>query len=85
MPVGAKGLMYTVPETFADSFDMPGIDYGPADAFQPEVNIGVGAWQLGRLLVYYGGDGELALMACNAGAGNVDECMEKRTDGSRDR
>ena len=76
--------MYVVPETFADFFDMTGNDYGPADAFQREVNICVGAWQLRRLLVYYGGDRELALTAYNAGAGNVDEWMEERTRENRD-
>ena len=79
---GAMGLMQLMRQSVDDFSGAHGADYAPGDAYRPEVNIQVGARHLSDLLGHYNGDRELALMAYNAGPGNVDEWLQEPT--SRD-
>ena len=62
-PAGASGLMQLMPETARS--------YGVSNVFDPEENIRAGVKMMGRLLVQFDGDVELALAAYNAGPNAV--------------
>jgi soluble lytic murein transglycosylase-like protein len=62
-PAGASGLMQLMPETARS--------VGVGNVFDPEENIRAGVKIMGRLLVQFDGDLELALAAYNAGPNAV--------------
>ena len=67
---GAVGLMQIMPDTATWISSKTGIDNAPQDAL---TNIAMGTWYMGSfLLPKYNGDEDKALMAYNAGHGNVD-------------
>ncbi|MBC7234289.1 MAG: lytic transglycosylase domain-containing protein [Chloroflexi bacterium] len=73
---GARGLMQLMPATQRMLAQQLNLAYDPADAFTPERNIQMGIYYLGQLLQEYSGDVELALMAYNAGPGNVAQWLQ---------
>ena len=75
---GARGLMQLMPENIADSV-LDGVTMPSEDAFSPGTNIKIGAWHIGEVLSYFDRDVILALMAYNAGAGNVEQWLEEPT------
>ena len=81
---GATGLMQLMKENVDDHNIKQGTNYAPGDAFRPEVNIRVGCWHLAEVLAHYDGDVSLALMAYNAGAGNVDVWLQDRASEDED-
>ena len=68
---GAQGLMQLMPENVKDFSATLGPGEVLGDPFDPSENIRMGASHLAEVLSYFDGDQELALMAYNAGAGNV--------------
>ena len=69
-PVGARGLMQLMPETFEWMQTHVGGEYDEDALFDPAVNIRFGCALL-RLLLNEYGDLSVALCAYNAGIGNV--------------
>lgn len=69
---GASGLMQII-ETTGDwaSTNIELEDYNYGKIFEPEINIEIGCWYMGKLLEQYGGNKNTALAAYNAGSGNV--------------
>jgi soluble lytic murein transglycosylase len=74
---GALGLMQIMPETGAWIGTRLGVDFAPADLFDPAVNIHFGVWYLGSLLQEYRGDLTRALVAYNAGGNRVRDWIER--------
>lgn len=68
-PVGAKGLMQTMPATLRD----PGFGVKPAQSDAPEELARVGVDYLGKMLKRYNGNVNVALAAYNAGPGRADK------------
>lgn len=74
--VGAKGLMQVMDETAADCVKKLKLDYKvPDDLFEPRCNIQIGTYYLSHLLEVYE-DASLAVMAYNAGSGNVKKWLK---------
>ncbi|OOB80385.1 MAG: lytic transglycosylase [Epulopiscium sp. Nuni2H_MBin003] len=68
----AKGLMQIMDQTgnwAAEELDL--INFEPQDLFDPFTNIKIGTWYISKLIKQYGNDIDKALMAYNAGSGNV--------------
>jgi soluble lytic murein transglycosylase-like protein len=63
--------------------DMAGRDVTIEELFDPEVNLDLGCRYLRRMLDRYGNDVRLALMAYNAGPGNVDKWLADEPDAAR--
>lgn len=68
-PVGAVGLMQTMPDTLRD----PGFGVRPAQNNSPDELARVGVDYLGAMLRRYGGDVPTTLAAYNAGPGRADK------------
>lgn len=71
-PVGASGLMQIMAPTAvwaAEEIGIEKFDYYEM-IFDPEINIKIGTWYIGRLINNYS-NLEVALAAYNAGSGNV--------------
>ncbi|MCG2768310.1 MAG: lytic transglycosylase domain-containing protein [Anaerolineae bacterium] len=68
---GARGLMQIMGALQADACNRVGAGCVPGDAYQPGPSIKMGTWYLSLLLGVYDGDADLAIMAYNAGPGNV--------------
>jgi soluble lytic murein transglycosylase len=73
---GARGLMQIMPTTQTGIAERLGENIAPGDAFHPEPNIRMGAWNLRFLLDYFKGDRELAVMAYNGGAASVESWLK---------
>ena len=70
---GAVGLMQIMPKTAEDIAKQLALeDYNENRLFEPDLNIGFGAYYLQFLMNYYKNNLILALAAYNAGIGNVD-------------
>ena len=69
-PVGARGLMQIMPETFTDIQKALKTNYTDDDLYDPEINIRAGTYYLSYLYKILG-DWELVHAAYNAGIGNV--------------
>lgn len=74
---GAVGLMQLMPDTGLWLYEkVYGSELGSVDRLcEPELNIELGCWYLNYLVNKYGSR-ELALMAYNAGPGNVDKWLD---------
>jgi soluble lytic murein transglycosylase-like protein len=81
---GARGLMQVMPGTFAEMNELLKGGYAPGDAFLPGPNIDACARYLAQLLEHYQGDADLAIMAYNAGPGNVDTWRDLPVGKDRD-
>ena len=71
-PKNARGLMQIMPTTgkwIAEK--LKDEKYNEEDLFEPTKNIMMGAWYINYLTEKFNGDTSLALMAYNAGPGNV--------------
>ena len=73
---GARGLMQLMPGTQEEIAQKLDRRFEPGDAFRPDINVRFGGWYLDSLLDYYEGDLNSAIMAYNAGPGNVDQWRE---------
>lgn len=81
---GAIGLMQIMPATakeISEQFFYPG--YSEDKLPDPTINVMFGTYYLSKLLSYYDYNLLLALMAYNAGIGNVDKWMAQDPDISR--
>ena len=81
---GAIGLMQIMPETFTwlqnyRTEFMPDKLLDSNELYKPAVNIEYGTYMLRFLLDHYGGNTSLAICACNAGYGNVDNWLADGT------
>jgi soluble lytic murein transglycosylase len=77
-PRGAIGLMQIMPETGRWIAAQIGVSE-ESPLTEPELNIRLGTWYL-RYLINRFGDVEAALMAYNAGPGNVDRWRRERSE-----
>jgi len=68
---GARGLMQIMPATGEDIASSMGLQFQPADLFDPEINIRFGAWYLRSMLNMFDGNLDMALAAYNAGPGHA--------------
>ncbi|MEA3407253.1 MAG: transglycosylase SLT domain-containing protein [Chloroflexota bacterium] len=81
---GERGLMQIMPTTqewIANALEEA---ISPGEAYTPPKNVRMSAWFLRWLLEYYDGDAELALLAYNGGASNVDRWLEDPLVSERD-
>ena len=81
---GAIGLMQLMPETFTwlqnyRTDFMPEKLLDSSELYKPDVNIEYGTYLLRYLLDHYDGDVSLAIIAYNAGYGNVDNWLADGT------
>ncbi|MCL2212357.1 MAG: lytic transglycosylase domain-containing protein, partial [Oscillospiraceae bacterium] len=74
-PAGAGGLMQIMPATFEWIANNRRIEHNPDDVFVPRVNIDFGTFYLRRLYNHFG-DWEHAIIAYNAGMGNVGRWLQ---------
>jgi soluble lytic murein transglycosylase len=72
----AQGLMQIIPPTRDSIAEQLGEQVSPDAMFNPETNIRFGATYLGSLSQFFDGDLERAVMAYNAGPGNVQTWLE---------
>lgn len=70
-PAGAVGLMQLTEETFNDICEWRGLSHEFSELTDPALNIDFGAYYLRRMIRYYEGSVECALLAYNAGPGNL--------------
>ena len=73
---GAVGLMQLMPDTASWISNKMGIDYEEAELTDVRTNIKLGTWYLSYLLNEYDNDVALAVVAYNAGYGNVNEWLK---------
>lgn len=72
--VGAKGLMQIMPDTGEwVSQKLKEKEYSPTFLLDPETNIKFGTYYFKYLIDYYNNNIDFAIMAYNAGHGNVDK------------
>ena len=76
---GALGLMQIVPQTaiWAAS-EMGLVDFNPDKLYDPNVNINIGSWYLGQLLLEFDNNEVLALAAYNCGRGCIQQWLSSR-------
>lgn len=77
---GAIGLMQITPATgrwIAGKLNRAG--FAPADLYDPQVNLQFGTWYLRYLIDRFDGDLDSALLAYNAGPGNVERWRSDNT------
>jgi soluble lytic murein transglycosylase len=73
---GARGLMQLMPDTGRWAATRLGIEgYSDDLLFEPEINIGIGAWYLRQLLNQFDGNLAVALAAYNGGPSNVEKWL----------
>lgn len=80
----AKGLMQLMDSTAQDMSKLLNLENEDIDLYDPETNINLGTKYISTLLKKYG-NVEVAVVAYNAGIGNVDTWIEKniiKSDGS---
>ena len=78
---GARGLMQLMPTTGREVARRLGLPFDlEALNDDPDFNVQLGSWYLGRQLDRYGGALALAAAAYNAGAGRVDEWLSRYGD-----
>ena len=70
---GAQGLMQITPDTESWISEQLGETNKPKKMLDPENNIRYGSWYIKYLIEKYDGNKNLALIAYNAGYGNVDK------------
>ena len=70
-PAGAVGLMQLTEETFNDICEWRSLTHEFSELTDPGLNIDFGAYYLRRMIRYYEGSVECALLAYNAGPGNL--------------
>jgi len=71
-PAGAIGLMQITPDTGRWIAEKLGVqDFTVDDLYRPETNVRFGVWYLHYLIDRFGGDVDAALLAYNAGPGNL--------------
>ena len=76
---GAKGLMQIMDSTANEVSKQIGIEnFEPEMLYQPEINIQIGTKYFSDLLKKYNNNIEIALIAYNAGQGNVDKWLEEK-------
>ncbi len=75
-PVGARGLMQLMPETFDWLQTKTGETLSADDLFEPEVNIRYGCYLLHVLLSEFSGEQDVAVAAYHAGSGNVSKWLQ---------
>ncbi|OON96881.1 MAG: lytic transglycosylase [Candidatus Epulonipiscium fishelsonii] len=69
---GAKGLMQIMDKTGKWGAEECGYEnFKPHMLFDPETNIHIGTWYISKLIRQYEGNLDTALIAYNAGSGNV--------------
>ena len=72
----ATGLMQIIKQTADWAAQEIGIEnYDYSRISEPEINIQLGCWYMGRLVSQYGGNVDTALAAYNAGSGNVSKWL----------
>lgn len=75
---GAKGLMQIMPDTGEwISQKLKEKEYNPTFLFDPETNIKYGTYHLKYLIDYYDNNVDFAIMAYNAGHGNVNKWISQ--------
>lgn len=79
-PKGAVGLMQIMPDTGAWIYSKitggEAADFDMSKLTDPDTNIAFGCWYMRFLLDKYNGDTKLALIAYNAGPGNLDKWLD---------
>ena len=76
----ATGLMQIIKQTADWAAEEIGIEnYDYSRITEPELNIQIGCWYMGRLVNQYGSNVDTALAAYNAGSGNVSKWLEAET------
>ena len=76
-PRDAKGLMQIMDSTGEWAAEKIGLeDFAAEQLLEPETNINIGCWYIARLLKQYNQNTELALVAYNAGSGNVSKWLK---------
>jgi len=81
---GARGLMQIMPATQGECCADGRVPCAPGASFAPAPNIHMGAWALREYLSHYGEEMGPAVMAYNAGPGNVDEWLQDPNIHDRD-
>lgn len=74
----AIGLMQTMESTAIETAKKLELDIEEADLYNPELNIQIGLKYFADLLKKYDGNYSLAIIAYNAGIGNVDKWIEAK-------
>ena len=73
---GARGLMQIIPSTQEWIAEQLNQETEPGDGYIPEKNLRMGIWYISYLLDYFEGDLELAILAYNGGASNVEQWLD---------
>ena len=73
----AIGLMQIMESTAVETADKMNIEVTKEDLFEPELNINIGLGYFTYLLDYYDNNYLLAIIAYNAGIGNVDKWLKQ--------
>ena len=75
-PVGARGLMQLMPETFGWLQSKTGETLADDDLFDPSVNVRYGCYLLHILLSEFSDERDVAVAAYHAGIGNVSKWLQ---------
>lgn len=73
----AKGLMQIIDSTAEEMYEDDLMDFNAQYLYNEELNIALGTKYLGTLIKRYNGNYYLAIIAYNAGMGNVDKWIEQ--------